>query len=166
MVVNRIGGVEVKILDIKGFTLLELMIVIAIIGILISVTTPNFSSSKDHFKLHTTARKCIVDIRYAQQLSIDRKEKHGVYFSSTGYNIKNNLTSEIVKTVKFEGGISYIDGSINGNAVVFGTEGIPLQMNEITPFTTITKIGIISSMNFHVYVDLTPKTGEVSINWD
>lgn len=143
---------------IRGFTLLEIMIVISIMGILILVTSHNFSVSKDEFKLRSTARNCMANIRYAQQLSIDTKEEHGVYFTAAGYEIKKGAT-EVVKLVSFNNYVQYqeIQGII-ADQIVFKTDGSPYEAGKIDLKST--------SSGTHVYLNVTPNTGEVSLLWN
>lgn len=153
--------------DNKGFTLLELMLVISIISIILLIAAPKFGSSKAQIKLHSTARMCVVDIRYTQQLSIDTKNKHGIYFTQTGYQIKNMETGGVVKTVKFSSGIVYekIEG-MTENELIFGIDGTPLRSDGITPIASTARITIRSpEFNFYVFVNVTPRTGEVSHSW-
>lgn len=139
----------------KGFTLLEIMIVIAIIGIIVAAASPNFSSSKDQFRLHSFARSCMLDIRYAQQLSVDTKDEHGIYFTATGYQIKK-LGTDIIKSVDYDDKVIYEGiGGIAEDEIVFRSSGSPYQAGEIDFKSKIAEV--------HVYVKVTPGTGEVSM---
>ena len=152
----------------NGFTLLELMIVVAIIGILAAVTVPRYGSLKDHMNLRSAAKKCLLDIRYAQQLSIDTKDKHGVFFTDTGYDLKNTENSRVIKSVTFGGGIKYTLGSLQTNALVFGPDGTPYQYNEGSTYalTNIAEIDLQGSYpNSYAYLQITPKTGETALSW-
>lgn len=156
-----------KRMNARGFTLLELMIVISIIGILAAVTWPKLSGVKADFRLRTASRACVLDIRYAQQLSMDTKEKHGVFFSQNGYIIKNIVTDETIKSISFGNGVQYVSDSLSGDAVIFQTDGVPYKSDGITEFSTESRIDfVMNSVNFHVYIKLTPRTGEVSASWN
>lgn len=145
----------------KGFTLLEIMIVLSILGILMLVTVPNFNSSKEDFYLDTSAKICTADLRYAQQLSIDTKSSYGVYFEKSGYKLKN-AAGDVVKNVEFSGSVEYqlIKTSVVGltiNEIVFDAQGVPINVGEIDLK--------ISGNNSHVYINVTSKTGEVRVLW-
>ena len=158
---------RIKILGVRGFTLLELMIVISILGILMSVTWPKFSAVKDQFKLKTASRACVLDLRYTQLLSMDTKERHGVFFSQTGYTIKDVDSGKTIKSIFYSNGVRYVLSSLSGDVVIFGTDGTPYKSDEITTFSIESKIDFVTGgTNLHVYVILTPKTGEVSASWD
>lgn len=153
----------------KGFTLLELMIVIAILGIFLAVAAPRMDGSKTDFKLYTTARNLVSDIRYAQELSISTKENHGVFFDSSGgiwYEIKNLVTDKTIKKINFNNSVSYnkmVDTANDpvGDGVVFDSRGKPYEDDGVTPLVTLSTIYLEASDMF-IYVRITPQTGDVS----
>ena len=64
-----------------AFTLIELILIIVIIGVLaigLNVAVP------DSIKLHGAANKLMFDLRYAQQLAINRQVSCGVSFDPSG----------------------------------------------------------------------------------
>lgn len=140
----------------NGFTLLELMVVISIIGIALTVMMPQFSSTQEEHRLYSFVRTCVVDIRYVQQLSIDTKEEHGVYFEPSGYEIRKG--AEVIKKVEFNY-VTYdqIQGSTS-NQIVFKPDGVPYESGKI--------IFNSNSSNRKVYVNVTPETGGVSESWE
>lgn len=139
----------------KGFTLIEMMIVVAIIGILALVISPNFNSSREQFTLYTTARSCVSDLRYTQQLSMDTKVQHGMYFTQNGYQI---IGSEVVKKVDFDGLTYQTIFGASSDAIVFQTDGTPIESGKIDLKSNIS--------DMHIYISVTPGTGEVSVQWE
>lgn len=146
-----------KIKNISGFTLLEIMVVISIIGVFLVVTVPKFGATSDQFRLETFAKGCLSDIRYTQQMSMDTKQSYSIFFNSTGYSIQDSGANTI-KSVDYDSGISYqgIEGAIS-NQITFASTGAPNVSG---------KIDFKNASNTIVHIDVTPSTGEVSISWD
>lgn len=146
-----------KIKNISGFTLLEIMVVILIIGLFLMVTVPRFGSIKDQFRLETFAKDCLADIRYTQQMSIDTKQSYSIIFNSTGYSIQDS-GANVVKSVDYDDGISYqgIEGTMS-NQIIFDSTGAPSISG---------KIDFKNASDTIVHINVTPSTGEVSMSWD
>jgi type IV fimbrial biogenesis protein FimT len=66
-----------------GFTLLELMIVVAIVGVLAVIAAPSFNDAMDERKLSAAVETIYSDIRYARSESIKRSIDVTVTFSGT-----------------------------------------------------------------------------------
>ncbi|MDD5145535.1 MAG: type II secretion system protein [Candidatus Pacebacteria bacterium] len=54
----------------KGFTLVEIMVVISIIGIMSAITIPRYRSGQNHLALQRAASKLAQDIRRAEEMVI------------------------------------------------------------------------------------------------
>ena len=68
----------------KGFTLIELMLVLAVIGILAVVTVPQYRAITDHYYLQSSANILADELRTAKQLAMDRRENMAVGVTGTG----------------------------------------------------------------------------------
>lgn len=72
----------------NGFTLVEFLTVIAIIGILTAITIPNYQSAKKKLALQRSAYKLAQDIRRAQEMAMSARKLpggvpkggYGIYF--------------------------------------------------------------------------------------
>jgi len=64
----------------KGFSLPELMFVVAIIGILAAITAPNLVSGLPTYRIKAAVRDCTSQLRYARSLAIKDKRDVAVSF--------------------------------------------------------------------------------------
>ncbi len=74
----------------RGFTLVEIMVTFAIIGVLTAVAFTNYRSGEKQFALERSAQKLNQDIRNAEGMAIASKEFKGVF--QGGYGIHFTLT--------------------------------------------------------------------------
>jgi len=145
------------------------MIVIAIMGIFLAVAVPKMGSSKTDFRLYTTARNLVSDIRYAQELSISTKENHGIFFDAPDgvwYEIRNLATNKTIKRINFNTSVSYkkmVDTANDpvGDGIVFDSTGKPYEDDGVTPLVTLSTVHL-EAAGMYIYVRITPQTGEVS----
>jgi prepilin-type N-terminal cleavage/methylation domain-containing protein len=72
----------------KGFTMLEMMIVVVAIGIIAALMVPGFGKTMDRLKLKTAGRDVVSAIRLARSDAVSQKGQHGVYFD---YNSGNYI---------------------------------------------------------------------------
>jgi len=66
----------------KGFTLIELMIVIAILGILAGIAAPNFQTYMAQRRLNGAARQVMTDLMAARMKAVSLNQKVKVFFKS------------------------------------------------------------------------------------
>lgn len=70
---------------IKGFTLIEILVVIVIISIGVGVVAVNFSAGSLEQKAEEEADRLQQLLRFAHQQSVVRAEEYGIRFYTTGY---------------------------------------------------------------------------------
>lgn len=70
----------------KGFTLVELLVVIGIIALFSALFLPNYSKGAKQLALARSAHKLAQDLRRAQEMSVSAKEFNGVS-SRGGYGL-------------------------------------------------------------------------------
>lgn len=64
-----------------GYTMVEVMLVLLILGIVSSVAVPTIKSSLDEMKIDGAAREVVSALSYAQSLAIQEGVTHGVKFN-------------------------------------------------------------------------------------
>ena len=84
-----------------GFTLLELLIAIAIVAIIGAVILPVYQSARPSLRLNTTARDLVADLRLVQQEAVTQQILHGIVFdvNTNQYRIINLVDNATIKTV-------------------------------------------------------------------
>ena len=71
----------------RGFTLIEAMIVVAIISILIAIAEPNYARTLEAYQTRAVANELYTDIYWAKEEAIKRGNSVKVNFTSTGWQI-------------------------------------------------------------------------------
>jgi type II secretion system protein H len=70
-----------------GLTLIELMITLAILGVISMMAAPSFSAFIARSKLRGAANEVFADLQYARSESVQKNRVFQVEFSATGYEI-------------------------------------------------------------------------------
>jgi type IV fimbrial biogenesis protein FimT len=78
-----------------GFTLLELMVTIAVIAIIVTIGIPSFQALIDRNRLRGATENLFVDLNFARSESIKQNRRVAVYFSEPSaswcYGIDDNI---------------------------------------------------------------------------
>jgi len=89
----------------QGFNLIELMVVIAIMGVIAGISAPPIFRYIEGNRLQTNADRLAADLQYARSLSISTSQI--LRFSSTpeGYQLINPITMNVIREKNFEHGL-------------------------------------------------------------
>ena len=131
-----------------GFTLIEIMIVIAVVGILAVVTVPKYQALTDHYHLESSAQTVAVQLRNAKQYAMDRRTDVYVLFSPTSVqlfyvdahydfiSLETQQTFDSGITLLLEGsqGIGIIPSSIRDSGVDHQINNIPQNFDKCLVF--------------------------------
>ena len=70
----------------RGFTLVELLIVIALIGIVAGIASSNFKNYRDRTNMREAAREISSDIQHYKQRAVAESVRYRMYFSAGANN--------------------------------------------------------------------------------
>lgn len=118
----------------KGYTLIELSIVISIIALLALITIPILANYQKTAKLRNEARLFATNIRYAQQLAITEQNIYSVkiFTISNSYQIVNEGTSSIIKDVTFDTAVTIGEiNSLTNDTIQFNPTGAAVETGNI-----------------------------------
>lgn len=148
----------------KGFTLVEIVIVVALLFILMAITLLSFSDIGDNNALETSVASVVGELNEARSktLASEGDERYGVHLGTTqivqfaGSSYTSGDASNVVTDIHASAEIADIDLSGGGTDIIFnrltgetnqyGTFVIRLQ-DDVTASTTVTiyQTGIIET---------------------
>lgn len=145
----------------EGFTLLELVLALALVGIILSFSWPKLEHTYKRFKLEASAKKIIAQIRLVQQLSIGEGIWYRLKFDLVNNkyiitrNINNDGIAQVYKTIELEKPASLYFTNFKDHEVYFYSSGNPSQGGTIT---------IIDENNNLLYIIICPVTGRTRLS--
>lgn len=119
----------------KGFTLIEILIIIVVIGILVGISIPAFKRFQPVFQLNGAVRGLVADLRYAQQLTVTEQKEHCVRFGDKEYEIiqcQNPEAEEILKRISLQDIDSITITNFSNNEVRYNPYGAVKKAGTIT----------------------------------
>lgn len=85
--------------EIKGFTLLEMISAMLVIGLMAVTAGPQIVESIQNFKVNAATGKMLSDIRYARELALSRHSTYGIEIDAANNLYKIFLLNGVNKTV-------------------------------------------------------------------
>lgn len=114
------GATQLRRKDSSAFTLIELMVVIAIIGIILVLAIPNFGGMQQQARIRAGAKQVAQDFRQIRERALSKGLVYTVTFDITGkreYTVTYRDVNDSLKSA------TYRLGSVAGGNLVFGTTG-------------------------------------------
>lgn len=109
----------------QGFTLIEVMLVIAIIGILAIVTIPKYQALIEQIHLDATAQSVVGRLEYAKQLAMDQRKTIYVAFNNKTIQVLDQNFQPIGDPQLFDLGVSFNQGNSPGlSSITNGTDSL------------------------------------------
>jgi type IV fimbrial biogenesis protein FimT len=109
-----------------GFTIIELMVVVAVLGVIAAFAAPSFSDYFARSRLNGAASEAYGDLQYARSEAVQRFTAARITFSATGYVVDIPATGQTLRTVTWSGGTS---GSANMVATFDPVRGTAVVVN-------------------------------------
>jgi type IV fimbrial biogenesis protein FimT len=127
---------SVSRVDNRGFTLMELLVTLTVLGIVMTLAAPSFASFVLSNRLKTTAFELVVSLNYARSEAIKRNVDATVTPSISGWSGGWSVQSagQTFKTFDAPGGIQInpvADGVASTAALTFKRNGRPTGFNSM-----------------------------------
>jgi prepilin-type N-terminal cleavage/methylation domain-containing protein len=110
----------------RGFTIIELMVVVAVLGVIAAFAAPSFSDYIARSRLNGAANEAYSDLQYARSEAVQRYTPVRITFSSTGYVVEIASSGEDLRSVTWSNGTS---GSTNMVATFDPVRGTAVVAN-------------------------------------
>jgi prepilin-type N-terminal cleavage/methylation domain-containing protein len=138
------------IINKRGFSLTELMVVVAVMGIMGLVAVPTLVTALPGYRLKGSAKDLCSNMRKARSLAVKQNRTVSIVF----HNDNNSYVIDNSERVALADGISFGCGnatSAAGDGASLPADGISFSGNKVT-FTTQ---GLISGASGYVYLQNT-----------
>ncbi|MCP4583211.1 MAG: prepilin-type N-terminal cleavage/methylation domain-containing protein [candidate division Zixibacteria bacterium] len=126
-----------KMKKIAGFTMIEMMIGVVVIGILAAMAGPGFSNWIPRMKLKAEAREKVNYLRQARSRAIAENSQYGVYFNTSNgetaffkdtnspqlATYESGADSLVEDLIETECNVFYANCTLSNDAVVFFPNG-------------------------------------------
>jgi prepilin-type N-terminal cleavage/methylation domain-containing protein len=103
----------------QGFSLIELMVIIAIVGIIAGIAAPPIFRYVDGNRLQTNTDRLAADLQYARSLSISQGAILRFTSTPAGYQLTNPITGDLIREKNFEHGLE-LDQNVSADFFPWG----------------------------------------------
>jgi type II secretion system protein H len=144
----------------SGFTLIEVMVVVAIIGVMVGIAIPNFTQWQDRNRLHQTTAEVATQLTMARMVAMNRNRNVDVTIQNNGNSVRvSAVLSSTTATTVLDKTIEYTGNQVIGSPV---TVSFSSMGQRISGGTAVNTIGICNVDKLQYSVTIIP-VGKV--NW-
>ncbi len=98
----------------KGFTLVEMMVVVGVFGLITAFAIPSISNYVRSNRLATTTERMAADIQMVRSMSIANGRIYRLTATATGYTITDPITGDVIRNRNFHSTVSLAaDATVN-----------------------------------------------------
>lgn len=131
-----------------GFTLVELVVLMVVIGIMVAIAVPNIGSTVDAYQVRTAAGELATDLRLVVQESVSQEMEHGIEFDTVGNRYTVHLIrddgDEEIKSVEISNQVRLTGTAFTDNRLVFGRQGRPSEDGDIILTSEFGRVRMVS----------------------
>ena len=151
----------------EGFTFIELMIVVVIIGVISAMAIPRFGRIMDSLKLKTSGREIISALRLARSYAVTQKSQFGVYFDpeinqyvlfkdkSNPGSLTYDTNDSAMQSQTLPANVDFSYTSFSNNVVIFSSNGSASSTGSVDLWS--------EDYYDHITVDVLASTGRVKM---
>ncbi|HWP38866.1 MAG TPA: GspH/FimT family protein [Gemmatimonadales bacterium] len=94
----------------RGYTIVELLVVIVVFGVLLSIAYTRLSPALDHARVQRAATVLATDLQYAQMLAVRQREPVALVINESlkGYVIRERDTATVYRQRFFGSGTEFL----------------------------------------------------------
>ncbi len=91
----------------RGFTLIEIMVVVSLLGIIAGLTIPSFAQYLQRQKVVGATNELMADIQYARSLAIARRQTYQIDFELNQYDIIIPGPNTVIRSKTAPSGVQF-----------------------------------------------------------
>ena len=80
-----------------GFTMVEIIVVVLVIGIVLGIGVPSFRQFNERSRVDGAMQELVMDIQYARSLAVSRNRSYQIQFAANGYQIIDLVSGSIMR---------------------------------------------------------------------